>query len=343
VRDGAIVYDTLASAADLPRGVSDEQQGGNYRLRPREDGAFFGYSAGPHSWKRFLHPPLLTLWQAQRAAGGFEVTGGPDPAPRYAFLGVRACDVAGIAVLDRVLLGGAFVDPSYKARREAAFLVAVSCGQAGGTCFCSSTKTGPRATSGFDLALTELIDDAGHRFLIEAGSGRGTELLRELPARPAAAADLAAAEAALERAEGQMGRRLDTVGLKELLYRHYESPRWDEVAKRCLACANCTMVCPTCFCVSVDDVTDLAGAEAERRRRSDSCFTLDFSYIHGGSVRTSVGARYRQWITHKLATWQDQFGTLGCVGCGRCITWCPVGIDLTEEARVLREGETRRT
>jgi ferredoxin len=94
--------------------------------------------------------------------------------------------------------------------------------------------------------------------------------------------------------------------------------------------------------VSVEDATDLAGKEATRTRRSDSCFTTEFSYIHGGSVRTSTGARYRQWITHKLATWQDQFGSSGCVGCGRCITWCPVGIDLTEEAKALREGDTRR-
>ena len=134
-----------------------------------------------------------------------------------------------------------------------------------------------------------------------------------------------------------MGRELDTDGIKELLYRNYEHPRWDEVAERCLTCGNCTMVCPTCFCTTVEDVTDLAGEHVERHQRWDSCFTVDYSYIHGGAVRASTRSRYRQWMTHKLATWFDQFGSSGCVGCGRCITWCPVGIDITEEARAIRD------
>jgi sulfhydrogenase subunit beta (sulfur reductase) len=339
VRDGAIVYDTLASIHDLPRGVSDEQRGGRYRLGRRDDDALFGYVVGPHSWKRFLYPPLLTLWRARRAEHGFDVSP-PAAVPRYALFGVRACELAAIAIQDRVLAGGPYSDPTYKARRDAAFIVAVSCERAGDTCFCASLRTGPRVTTGFDLALTEILE-GGHRFLVETGSMRGVELAAGLPTRPAASEDTAAADALLARAEAGMGRALDTAGLKELLYRNYESPRWEEVAKRCLTCANCTMVCPTCFCASVDDVSDLSGSEAERRRHWDSCFTMDFSYIHGGSVRTSAGARYRQWMTHKFATWQDQFGSLGCVGCGRCITWCPVGIDVTEELAGLRQGEAR--
>jgi ferredoxin len=136
-----------------------------------------------------------------------------------------------------------------------------------------------------------------------------------------------------------MGRALDTSDLKGLLYGNLEHPRWDEVSQRCLTCGNCTLVCPTCFCSTVEDVTDLSGTETERTRRWDSCFSLDHSYIHGGSVRDSGRARYRQWMTHKLATWFDQFGSSGCVGCGRCITWCPVGIDITEEVRAIRASE----
>jgi ferredoxin len=339
VRDGAIVYDTLTSAAELPVGIADDQQGGRYRLKTRADEALFGYVVGPHSWRRFLSPPLLTLWRARRTEGGFELADGAATTPRYAFLGVRACELAAIATQDQVFLGGAHADPTYKGRRDAAFLVAVNCGQAGGTCFCLSMKTGPHASGGFDLALTEIIDPGGHRFLLEVGSERGAEVARELPARSPSEADLAAAVAASRRAESQMGRSLDTTGLKELLYRHYESPHWSAVAKRCLTCTNCTMVCPTCFCMTVEDVNDLATGAAERRRRWDSCFATEFSYIHGGSVRASPAARYRQWITHKLATWQDQFGVSGCVGCGRCITWCPEGIDITEEVNALRAAE----
>jgi Fe-S-cluster-containing hydrogenase component 2 len=132
---------------------------------------------------------------------------------------------------------------------------------------------------------------------------------------------------------------MDVTGLPELLARNLEHPRWDDVASRCLACANCTMACPTCFCSTVEDTTDLTGDHAERWRSWDSCFTMDFSHVHGGSVRTSTRARYRQWLTHKLSTWHAQFGTSGCVGCGRCITWCPVAIDLTQEVAAIRGSE----
>ena len=163
----------------------------------------------------------------------------------------------------------------------------------------------------------------------------------ELPQRRAEPADLAEAHALVEAAAGRMGRVLESEGLRERLQRSYESPRFDEVAKRCLACGNCTMVCPTCFCATLTDATDITAERAWRRATWDSCFSQEFSYVHGGSVRTSGGARYRQWLTHKLLTWHDQFGTSGCVGCGRCITWCPVGIDITEEARALGRGEAQ--
>ncbi len=334
LRDAAIVYDDIESTADLPAGWTDEQDGGHYRVKRREDAALFGYNVGPHAWKRFLHPPLLRLWRAERGANGLTVTPTAEPAERYAFLAVRSCELHAIAIQDRVFLQGPYVDPHYQARREGAFIVAVNCGQAGGTCFCVSMNTGPKAAEGFDLALTELIADE-HEFLVEVGSERGAALLATLPHRPADAPHMAMAANAVANAEGNMGRHMRSDDVRELLLTNLQHPRWDDVAERCLTCGNCTMVCPTCFCTAVEDENDLAGA-AERKRRWDSCFTMDFSYIHGGSVRSSGKSRYRQWMTHKLANWVDQFGTSGCVGCGRCITWCPVGIDITEEVRAIR-------
>jgi sulfhydrogenase subunit beta (sulfur reductase) len=341
LRDGAIVYDDLRSARDLPRGWTDEQDGGRYRLVRGEDGAFFSYAVGPHAAKRFLFPPTLALWRAEKDERGFRIIPGDAPPERLAFIGLRACELHAIAIQDRVFLRGTHADESYRVRREEAFLVAVQCGRAGGTCFCASMATGPRLPAGFDLALTELLSPSRDDLVLEIGSERGACVASELPYRPATADDLEAAEACVRRAAEGMGRSLDTTGLEDLLLRHHEDPHWDEVARRCLTCANCTLVCPTCFCASVDDTSDLAGSRAERLRRWDSCFTLDFSYVHGGSVRTSPGARYRQWITHKLSTWHRQFGTSGCVGCGRCITWCPVGIDITSEVRALRDADAQ--
>lgn len=337
--DGAIVYDQVESVQDLPAGWTDQQTPGHYRLKPREDSALFGYVVGPHSWKKYLHPSDVRLWSAERQGGTFRILNNEaKPKGLQAFLGVRACELAAIAIQDRVLLGDQYRDVIYAGKRSEAFLIAVECTQSAPTCFCASMGTGPAISNGADLILTELVGGGRHRFLIKAGSERGAEILRELETTPARDADLHEADAGVKSAASTQTRSIDQNGIKELLYQNFEHLRWDNVAARCLTCANCTMVCPTCFCTSVEDASDVTGDHAERWRRWDSCFTQAFSYIHGGSVRTSTKARYRQWITHKLAAWVDQFGSSGCVGCGRCITWCPVGIDITEEVKALRNG-----
>jgi ferredoxin len=337
-RDGAIVYDRLEGIDDLPAGLGDEQAPGRYRLRRRDDGALFGYAVGPHSYKREFLVPTVRLFRVRRSAAGAAIETDPLPQRKIALIGARSCELHAIAVQDRVLLEGPHVDADYAARRRGVFIVAVNCGDPSGTCFCASMGTGPRATAGFDVALTELTSGE-HRFVAEVGSPAGAALLARVGFDSAGEADLAAADEVSRGAAGRMGRTLDTSGIQELFQRNLEHPRWDEVATRCLGCANCTMVCPTCFCTTVEDTTDLTGAEAERVRRWDSCFTLDHSYVHGGSVRPSLKARYRQWLTHKLSTWIDQYGTSGCVGCGRCLTWCPVGIDITEETAAIRAAD----
>jgi sulfhydrogenase subunit beta (sulfur reductase) len=338
LRDGHLIYGELTGVADLPVGWTCATAPGAFRLQRRDDQALFGYGVGQQSWKQFLFPSHHLLWRAERHGDGWQIVPSPEEAPRYAFIGVRACDLQAMAVQDRVFLQGPHVDPVYQARREQAFILAVNCtGQGCGTCFCVSMGAGPRASSGFDLALTEVIQEGKHYFLVEVGTGKGAAVLQALPHHGAAAPEVEAAAGVVAARAASMGRELDTQGIKELLYRNYEHPRWEEVTARCLNCGNCTWVCPTCFCHTVEDVTDLTGAVAERWRRQDVCFTVDYSYIHGGSIRSSPRSRYRQWLTHKLATWIDQFGCSGCVGCGRCLTWCPVGIDLTEEVRAIRE------
>jgi sulfhydrogenase subunit beta (sulfur reductase) len=340
VRDGAIVYDRIGSPESLPVGWTDVQEPGHYRLMQREDKNFFGFAVGPQSWKEYLHPAEVRLCSADRREKTFRILNSESQSKHpFAFLGVRACELAAIAMQDRVLLQDKFSDPTYAHCSADKFIVAVQCTRAAATCFCASMETGPQVTGGFDLVLTELLGYKGHRFLVESGSDHGAEVLAELEVSPAIEDDLQEMEARVREATNQQTRRIDTNGIKDLLYQSFDDPRWDNVAQRCLACANCTMVCPTCFCTTVEDVSDVSGDHAERWRRWDSCFTLGFSYIHGGSIRNSGKARYRQWMTHKLASWIDQFGTSGCVGCGRCITWCPVGIDITEEACAIREGE----
>lgn len=340
VRDDAIVLAELKSGAELPSGWGVDAAPGRYRLRRRTDEAVIGHSAGPQSWKQFLHPARRLLWSTDGAEFS---TATEDHAP-YAFIGVRACDLAAIATLGTVLGRGAFPDGSFGRRQAGLFVVAAGCTEPGGVCFCASMGTGPAPGPGFDLALTEQIDDDGHRFIVDVGTAAGQRIISRVSHRIATGEQADAARAAVEAAAAHMGRQMPSLDIRELLVQSRESPSWSEVAERCLTCGNCTMVCPTCFCTSTEDSSDLTGEHAERWQSWASCFELDFSYLHGGSVRSSGESRYRQWITHKLSTWYDQFGGSGCVGCGRCIAWCPVGIDITEEvaklARLQQEATT---
>jgi formate hydrogenlyase subunit 6/NADH:ubiquinone oxidoreductase subunit I len=333
VAQQAIIYDEIRLVDELPCGWTDEQSGGTYRLKRRDDDAWFGFVVGPHSWKRYLFPPQVTVAQADRTDAGWQMRDAPDDEPPYAFLGVRACELAALAVQDRTFMHDQYVDPIYRRRRERALIIAINCTQAASTCFCTSMNTGPRCTAGFDLALTELQ----HGFTVEVGSPRGADIVAQLPTAVAELTELQQAESARQQAVDQITKHLDTSGIRELLLGNLEHPRWSEVATRCLSCTNCTMVCPTCFCSSVKEVSDLDGNHVDRVRQWDSCFNWDFSYMNGGVVRNQIRSRYRQWLTHKLASWIDQFDVSGCVGCGRCITWCPVGIDLTEEVAAIRE------
>lgn len=334
IHQEAIVYDEISSIDQLPHGWTDEQTPGRYRLKRREDDALFGYVVGPHSWKKYLFPPVTSIGDAQRVELGWKFSNPTPKVKKLAFLGMRSCELAALAVQDGVFMHGPYSDTYYCTQRDQLFLIAVNCTLAASTCFCTSMQTGPRCNSGYDLAITELDDG----FLMEVGSDTGMLVLRQLPTMPATAEQLEQGKKSRQQAIDQISKHMDTNGIRDLLLNNLEHPRWNEVANRCLSCANCTMVCPTCFCSTVEEVTNLTGDHVDRVRRWDSCFNSDFSYTSSGTVRSNTHDRYRQWMTHKLASWHDQFGMSGCVGCGRCITWCPVGIDITEEVKAIRQS-----
>jgi sulfhydrogenase subunit beta (sulfur reductase) len=338
LKDSAIVYDEIKQMSDLPVGYTDEQEAGHYRVKKRKDNALFGYNVGPHSWKKYIFPPKLKFWEADKSGKSFDIKENNSETSKYAFIGVRACELKAIFIQDKVFNNGTFADSYYNRIRENIFLLAVNCTQAGGTCFCDSMNTGPRAAFGFDISLTEVINEKEHYFVVTDGSQKGKDVIASLESADADEEQIKKANDGIKNAADNMGRQLDTKGIKELLLNNLEHPQWNDIASRCLTCANCTLVCPTCFCSNTDDMSDLKGNHTERWRRWDSCFTMEFSKIAGGNFRTSFKARYRQWMTHKLATWIDQFGTSGCVGCGRCITWCPVGIDITRETEIIRNN-----
>ena len=333
VRSGAIVPGPLSSVEDLPKGSTTS------RPPERTDwctATTIASSIGPSdrgagSLSSFPHEEV---WRARIENGHAEMVEIRGTQRPLAVFGARPCEVAALEVLDRVFVGGAHQDARYAQRRADAFVAVVECSTPASTCFCDSMKTGPSIETGVDLALTELDDDNGHRFLVRVGSPRALAALEGVASWSATERDFAARDALLDDARRQMTRHLDVDGLADGLARNLEHPRWAEVAERCLSCGNCTLVCPTCFCSDVRDTTFSAGrwCVGECGRRASD---VDHSYLHGGAVRRRRRSRYRQWMTHKLSSWWDQFDTTGCVGCGRCIAWCPVGIDITEEASAI--------
>ncbi len=336
-RDGSVTFDEVRRVSDLPVGLRESQEPGRYRLGAGNAGEVFGVVNGAGSLKPFFFAPEETLLEVQFKQRTFTVNEVLPAARRLAFVGVRACDLAALAVQDRIFLHDRFRDTHYTARRKDALLIAINCTRSASTCFCVSMGTGPEAVSGFDLSLTEMDD----HFVVRSGSEAGDEIVGKIGLRPAPAEQVTAASARIRQCATGMQRHMDIADLPRLLYEEAENPRWDDVASRCLSCTNCTMVCPTCFCHTVVDVQEIDGNMSRRVRKWDSCFSLEHAHIHGINFRPRIHQRYRQWLTHKLASWIDQFGTSGCVGCGRCITWCPVGIDLTEEVAAIRANRSK--
>ncbi|MBS3905066.1 MAG: 4Fe-4S dicluster domain-containing protein [Simkania sp.] len=337
IRNEVIIYDEIQSAQDLPIGWMDEQDPGRYRLKRRSDQAYFGYNLGPHSWKKYLFPPSEKLFSARKQENGmvvFQET--VPPVEKMAFIGVRSCEMQAIFIQDKVFNHKLAVYKQYQQRRDNLFLVAVNCTRSVNTCFCVSMESGPEVKEGYDLSLTEIINDKEHYFVIVVGSAKGEFFCDQLDLQPAEQTHTQLANQLIRNNEEQMVRQVDNGRVHAMLEKSWNAKRWDTVAKRCINCANCTMVCPTCFCSETEDKVSLDGTHVDRWQQWDSCFNLSHSFVHGGSIRESAKSRYRQWLTHKFGTWWDQFGTSGCVGCGRCIAWCPVGIDVTEELRELQ-------
>jgi ferredoxin len=343
VKDRTIVLAPLQNASDLPIGYQSHQEPGTYKLAKNGEQNYFDVTSGPHSWKQYFFPPKSELmrFHQKKDQGKWSVDEKSVDSPRFAMLGVRPCDLAAIEIQDKVFLREEWCDPIYRDRRMKSLIIAVNCMEPCDTCFCASMGTGPEARSGFDLCLTELEQD----FLVEIGSEAGRMIIGhdDISWQPASAFMLQTARNGLLGARDRMGRELpDPESLREQLLGNLTHPRWDDVAKRCMSCTSCTQVCPTCFCWNTSDQTLLPGDTVLRKREWDSCFNPDYSYVFGGNTRPSTRSRYRQWLTHKWASWYDQFDVSGCVGCGRCITWCPAGIDHIEEITVIRGGNRRQ-
>jgi sulfhydrogenase subunit beta (sulfur reductase) len=340
VRDNAIVYDVLEHADQLPWGIRDHQAPGEYRLEKISEQEAFSFANGPQAIKPILFKPRETIWKVIRNTEGKLIFQPENPTEKsIAIIGARSCDLVAMAIQDKVFLEKKHVDNRYRDRRENLFIVAINCTYSSNNCFCVSAGTGPCVKNLYDLLMTELPNG----FVVKTSSEKGDKIVAQLTLTRSQQEQNQLAEERVEKAAAMQTKRIpldNTRGLRDLLFSNLDHPRWEEVAERCLSCGNCTSVCPTCFCHSEVEVPSLDGSQSEHQREWDSCFTAGHSYVNGiGVIRDDTRKRYRQWLTHKVGSWFDQFDTSGCVGCGRCITWCPVGIDITEELSAI-SGES---
>lgn len=332
LQHNAIVYDVLTRSDQLPRGIRDKQNPGSYELEQSDENSLFNWANGPQAVKPLTFAPQEPLWSSRKdAAGELQFLEHRPEDKSIAILGVRACDLAALAIQDKHFLDPNAPDPYYQQRRKNLFLIAVNCSSPAQTCFCAATGDGPFANTGYDIVLTELENG----FIISSGSDKGKDVVSRLSTSSITDSQQDLAKQQYQSAVAAQTRKLPDVDLPLTLLSQLEHPHWDDIGKRCLACGNCTSVCPTCFCHSEHDEQQLDGSSSAHQRQWDSCFNREHSYIHGIVIRPEAKTRYRQWLTHKFANWVKQYGQSGCVGCGRCITWCPVGIDVTQELAVL--------
>lgn len=331
---------TEAGFEDIPSGYKELQKPGQYRMTKDAGDEIFSFSLGPDSFKRFFHPPLKELFGFKKTTKAISANRILKKEMPIALIGVRACDISAIKLYDRIFLEGPVKDSIYDSLRKDALIIGVNCLRPGDNCFCSSMGAGPQIKDNFDIAVTELKDG----LIIETGSAAGKKIMEEVPFEKITEADMREKEAVSENCKRLIKKSVRSEELPWLIYKNLEHPRWSDIARRDLECGNCTQVCPTCFCNSTYDYVQLSGVvnksseiSGVRVMKWDSCFSKNFARVHGGNFRPSRRARFRQWMSHKLAYTFEQFGLTGCVGCGRCITWCPAGIDITQELEALRK------
>ena len=293
------------------------------------------YRNAKESPKSLLFPQREALFRYRAEKGRAEVDVPSGAGKGRVLFGIRPCDARGFLLLDKVF-GGGCRDPYYTDRRSGTVVVSLGCVDPNPSCFCLSMGGGPCSSEGSDVLLLDL----GDRYIAEAVSEKGAALLEDQAFEKSDEKSLSLAEKTKKQAEASMQPVAKKENLEEELERLFSDPVWKDLAESCLSCGICTYLCPTCHCFDLCD--EASGQAGERIRVWDSCqFPLFTQQASGFNPRPSVKERFRQRIMHKLSYLPKSQSMTGCVGCGRCVTECPVNLDIREVMASLSEGNKR--
>ena len=294
------------------------------------------------SVKTLFFPQAETMLTYERSLDRFnDIRAVPFDAVPTVILGLRPCDARGLELLDRVFGQGQYRDPYYLARRAATVVVALACTDPRQTCFCHAVGGDPYSSEGADV----LLSDADDAYIAVPQTEKGEEWLTTLSLSAVDDGHLETSQAVAARAHELLAEIEPVAGLEDQLVDLFESAVWAEIAEKCIACGTCTYLCPGCHCFNIQDRVLANGGS--RLRSWDGCMYEGFTkHASGHNPRPDQGTRWRQRTLHKFAYLPENVGMYGCVGCGRCITYCPVRLDIREviarlkiETTVQQQGE----
>ncbi len=278
------------------------------------------------SAKAFAFPKIEKLFSYTKNKNEVDVQDiNLENIPQRVIVGIRPCDAAGMESL-KAIFGWDPADPIFKTRLERTTFVGFSCTHSDDYCFCTSLEGGPGNTKGSDILLTKT--DTGD-YIAEIITPKGEAIVALAPDLFQDAGDLKK-----ESYLADVPKRFEVSGLQDKVNAAFDTTAFDEYAMRCMGCAACAYVCPTCACFDIQDETK--GSKGQRVRLWDSCgaklFTLHTS---GHNPRETQGARWRQRLMHKFSYMPERLEVRGCVGCGRCSRSCPVDMNIAESLNKL--------
>jgi sulfhydrogenase subunit beta (sulfur reductase) len=315
----------IANFAPLTEGTLPDFSVQNTRLSP----------------KGLVHPPSEKMFQFSTDPGDPEahiLKEVPKEDRDRLLVGVRPCDARAFQLVRLNFITTQYVDPWWRRGYERLTLVGAACLAPCSTCFCTSVGGGPFDGTGLDVLTIEM----GDRLLLRSVTEKGEKLLAGAPGPKAGSEEQREAQRLQAEAEGAMTEKVPTDRLKDQpLLDLFNAPFWDEIQFACINCGTCTYLCPTCWCFDIQD--EVHGKEGVRLRNWDSCMYPLFT-LHGSghNPRGEKVQRVRQRFMHKLKYYVDKYGNgVACVGCGRCVLFCPVNIDIRRVARLMNDYQAK--